>query len=174
MDKNNRKIQVILVPVVIIICMLLSVWVTTLNLSPFVENVLPLVVLFVIALVWLIIYWILYQKFFLKLKALQPFLGEEDDANRYICEINTLLAEQKSPQYMRRILKNNLSCAYIAKKGFNTAKELLMQINPRNLLIFRMIAEGNQAGARQLLEQTRSKWENERAIPDFEYLDKLC
>lgn len=42
------------------------------------------------------------------------------------------------------------------------------------LFIFQKIADGDKAGARQLLEQARPQWENTHNAPDFEYLDTLC
>ena len=225
MDKNRKKIRIIFWISTIVLSGLFGAGLSAFSVAPPIKTILIVVFLSIVCFIAMAINLLWYREFNQKLKALQPILLEEHDANRYIQEIQALLEGKKSPQICG-ILKLNLSAAYCEKKEYGTAKELLLQIDPRKLggtnrfvywadlayvyfylqenqkatlileqqqahfsklsnnlhlggllailMIFQKITEGDKPGARQLLDQARPQWKNERTAPDFEYLETLC
>ena len=222
---DNKKIRMIFWIVIIVLSIFFGIVAAALDLSPTVRRILMAVYLTFVLISSISIDLLWYRFFNHRLKALQPILLHQRDADRYITEITALLEGKKSPQ-IRSVLKLNLSAAYCEKKEYEKAKELLLQIKPRKLAgtnrliywadlayvyfylqenqnaisimdqqkvpfsklsdngyvggllailsIFRKLAENDNIGARQLLDQSRAKWENQYTAPDFEYLEKQC
>ncbi|MEY8353413.1 hypothetical protein AALB39_08645 [Lachnospiraceae bacterium 54-53] len=225
MEKNKSKIRIGFWIVLIIISALFGGIMAALDLNDSIKKILTAAFLCAAALTSVTIDLMWYREFNKKLRSLHPILLQEHNPDHYISEINSLLTGIKSPQ-VRSVLLLNLSAAYCEKKEYYTAKDLLLQINPRKLTginkfvywadlayvhfylqenekailildqqktpfsklgnnshlggllsilsIFRKLGEGDQPGARQLLEQAQPQWKNEHTAPDFEYLKRLC
>ncbi|WP_077611913.1 hypothetical protein [Clostridium sp. Marseille-P2415] len=132
MEKNKRRIRIVFWIAVIIVSASLGVFTAAFDLNASAKKVLIVIYLSIVALTSIAIDLMWYRKFNQKLRSLQSVLLQEHDADRYISEINALLMGKKSPQICS-ILKLNLCAAYCEKKDYSTAKELLLQINPRKL-----------------------------------------
>ncbi len=132
MMKNKKKIRTAFWIIVLSGSALLGVAVGALDTRAAVKNTLLIVWLGAVAAAAVAIDLLWYRAFNQRLKALQPILSEERDPDRYIQEISALLEGKRSPQ-LRGVLLINLCAAYCDKKEYDTAKALLMQINPKKL-----------------------------------------
>ncbi|MGE4276363.1 MAG: hypothetical protein AB7E30_04190 [Lawsonibacter sp.] len=84
--------------------------------------------LMVLAVIAIDLLW--YRELGKKVEALRPVLTE--DPGRYIQEIRALLEGKRSPQ-LRSVLLVNLSAAYQEKEDYQTARDLLLSVNPKKL-----------------------------------------
>ncbi len=132
MMKNKKKIRIAFWIIVLSGSALLGFITEALKISNSTRNVLLIIWLGVIAIVSVAIDMLWLQAFNRQLKSLQPILLKEHDPDRYIQEISALLEGKKSP-HLRCALLINLSAAYCEKKEYDTAKTLLMQINPKKI-----------------------------------------
>lgn len=132
MMKNKKKIRIAFWIIVLSGSTLLGFITEALKISNSTRNVLLIIWLGVIAIVSVAIDMLWLQSFNRQLKSLQPILLKEHDPDRYIQEISALLEGKKSP-HLRCALLINLSAAYCEKKEYDTAKTLLMQINPKKI-----------------------------------------
>ena len=132
MMKNKRKIRIAFWIIVLSGSALLGFITEALKISISTRNVLLIIWLGAIAIVSVVIDMLWLQAFNRQLKSLQPILFEEHDPDRYIQEISELLEGKKSP-HLRGALLINLSAAYCEKKEYDTAKTLLLQINPKKI-----------------------------------------
>lgn len=132
MLKNKKKIRIAFWVAAVTLSALLGVATEALEISDSAKNVLLIVWLGSMAAVSVAIDLLWYRSFNQRLKALQPILLKERDPDRYIQEISALLEGKKSPQ-LRGVLLINLSAAYCEKKEYDTAKTLLLQIDPKKL-----------------------------------------
>lgn len=132
MMENKKKIRTAFWIIILSGSLLLGVAVGALNVGPAVKNALLIVWLGAVAVAAVAIDLLWYRAFNRRLEALQPILAEERDPDRYIQEISALLEGKRSPQ-LRGVLLINLCAAYCDKKEYDTAKALLMQVNPKKL-----------------------------------------
>lgn len=132
MKMRRKKIRTAFWIVLIVGSMGLGIGTAAFQPEPFVKTALILGWITVIFVSSVAIDLLWYRKLNQTLKALYPILFQEHDADRYIKEINTLLEEEKSPN-IQEIRNLNLCAAYCEKKEYRTAKEKLLQINPRRL-----------------------------------------
>lgn len=132
MEKNKKKIRIAFWMIVLSLSALLGIAAEALDIGDSVKNVLLVAWLITVALVSVSIDLLWYRAFNQRLRALQPILLEERDPDRYIQEISALLEGKKSPQ-LRGALLINLSAAYCEKQEYDTAKALLLQIDPKKL-----------------------------------------
>lgn len=132
MEKQRKKIRIIFWVIVIVGSMALGIGTAAFEPDTFAKTALVLGWMAAVAVCSITIDLLWYRALNRKLRALQPILLQEHDADRYIDEINMLLAEHKSP-HTNAVLKLNLCAAYCEKKEYHLAKEMLLQINPRML-----------------------------------------
>lgn len=132
MEKNRGKIRTYFWIAVIVISALFGIGIAAFDPDPSVKKVLIASFLGAVALISIAIDLLWYREFNKKLRSLQCVLLQEHDADRYICEINALMAGKKSPQ-IRNVLLLNLGAAYCEKQDYDKAKEILLQVNPRRL-----------------------------------------
>lgn len=133
MEKNREKIRAVFWLIVISGSLLLGLLTASPDFNPAVKIPALLLWLAAIAAVSVLIDLLWYRAFNRRLKVLQPILLEECDPDRYIQEISALLEGKKSPQ-LRGVLLINLCAAYCEKKEYDTAKALLLQIDPKRLV----------------------------------------
>lgn len=132
MIENKKKIRTIFWIIVLSGSLLLGAAIGALEISHGRKNVLLVMWLGTVAVAAVAIDLLWYHAFNRQLKALQPILSEDGDPDRYIQEISALLEGKRSPQ-LRGVLLMNLCAAYCDKKEYDTAKALLLQVNPKKL-----------------------------------------
>ncbi len=132
MMENKKRIRTVFWIIVLSGSILLGVLSPALSMADRARNILLIAWLVSIAAASVAIDLLWYRAFNRQLKALQPILLEERDPDRYIQEISALLEGKKS-SHLRGVLLINLSAAYCEKREYDTAKTLLLQIEPRKL-----------------------------------------
>lgn len=132
MIENKKKIRTVFWIIVLSGSLLLGAAVGALEVSHGGKNALLAVWLVAVAVASVAIDLLWYRAFNRQLKSLQPILSEEGDPDRYIQEISALLEGKRSPQ-LRGVLLINLCAAYCDKREYDTAKALLLQVNPKKL-----------------------------------------
>ena len=132
MMESKKRIRMMFWIIVLSGSALLGGFTQALDMDDSHKNILLIVWLVSIAVVSIAIDLLWYRAFNQQLKALRPILLEERDPDRYIQEISALLEGKKSP-HLRGVLLINLSAAYCEKQEYDTAKALLLQIDPKKL-----------------------------------------
>lgn len=132
MMENKKKIRAVFWIIVLSGSLLLGAAIGALEISHGGKNALLAVWLGAVAVAAVAIDLLWYHAFNRRLKSLQPILSEEGDPDRYIQEISALLEGKRSPQ-LRGVLLVNLCAAYCDKEEYDTAKALLLQVNPKKL-----------------------------------------
>ncbi|HWP51373.1 MAG TPA: hypothetical protein VN626_06725 [Clostridia bacterium] len=132
MIKSKKNIRVAFWVIVLSGSLLLGIVTAALDIGGATKNALVIIWLSTLAFASIAIDLLWYRAFNQQMKALQPILLEERNPDRYIQEISGLLEGKKSPR-LRGILLINLCAAYCEKREYDTAKTLLLQIDPKKL-----------------------------------------